>query len=252
MKKLLILVSIVALTFAFASTSMAFLDDNSVDNSTNADASATGVGNGVVGDINSGNTNEAAKIPASMGEWYNPGMPTFIGQVPAGFAYMPLSEFILYKDTFNAEEIAYLMKSMPKGKYVMPRPFGPEVKEEDRPAQVKIMTNFDVDPQAKSGYVSKGVVIVAAKDIKSVTPDVAAAIMAEARKYGADTIDATGQGVHRRNHSGGWGIGFGGLASNVNSDGTATLVQGGTGFNKGTAYHHDHPWLQVHMLKKVD
>lgn len=213
----------------------------------------------LIGDIGSGNETYDKKLLNPSSPQVTPLITSF-QQPNDGYAWVPTGEAFLYKRTFTMEEIKNILAENPKGKRVIRRFYCKKVKKEDIPKEITIFIDTEAFNQSEGreklgataieNRESLGMIIVASKSEKSVTPDVAAQVMKEAMEYGASGLHLTGEGAANFLKAFGWSLSTGGITTATASSGkSGSLGMGGIGVanaNSGTIYY---PWIQAHALK---
>lgn len=241
MKKIMVGVMALVAIFAFSGNALAFLDNNEANAGASAGASA------VV------NMPDQKDLTRSVGKGYRdlpsqgtvpiPGHLNYFGEATRGSQFQGVESVTLYKDTFTYDEMKKMAKG-PWGSKAVVTPLVDQVAEEDRAGSIKIV----IEKQA--GAELLGYVMVKATSEGTVSPEIIAEAMLEARKLGGDTIHVSAEGVERVLKSLGWGIGFSYTAASLNSgENTGSSSTGGTGVSGAKAGYHDNPWIQLFVLK---
>lgn len=172
-----------------------------------------------------------------------PGTPSYFGHATPGSAFQSVKVILDYKDTFSVDEL----------KIMVPHQYG-----------IKVMTNalvtaVDEEEQAnnltvfigKPSHRAKAVAFITVRATSERTSaELLAKAMLEARKYGAEAIQVTAEGVERQIEAFGWGIGFAYTSASINvAEDRGGVGTGGTGISGGHAGYKDKPWLRVVAIK---
>jgi len=256
MKKFAILGVAVLSLMLFTSNSFAFLDDNSVDNSTNANANA-------VSD-NTGNFSNNIVFPEAKDLTRNqidakgyrgfnnpaeinyPGMPGYFGVATPGSSFQSSKTALIYKDVFTEEELKNLAKD-PWGSKVIVTPLVKEVDDKDKAEFMKMMLR---KPGEDLKVEIVGYITVKATGKNTVSMEVLAEAALAARELGANVIHITAEGVDRELKAFGWGVGLSYTRASISdSEQGGGVAAGGTGISGGSAGYVDMPWFQVFALK---
>jgi hypothetical protein len=261
MKKLITLISIVALSIAISIPAMA--DTNA---SAGANAGATVEGNDMSSAINGNDmssnlhiednriyegtkTHKPKRFFAAPGEINYPGAPGIFGQdsedATNAYMLMTISDINEYDEdgisTFEA-------KNMAKGgsKRVMVRSKYGVVDEDQR---LPIDANIPVVYKKQEGMKSLGIIVVVSDSKKSIAADVFARVQVEAWKLGGEKLHVKAQGWQRLVRNSGAGIGFTWTGTTI-SGGQANAMTGvmGAGYAWGEAGYYKHPFIIVHVL----
>jgi hypothetical protein len=256
MKKLVVLGVAILSLMLFTGNSFAFLDDNSVDNSTNANANA-------ISD-NTGNFSNSVTFPETKDvttsrvdakgyrgfnaptEMNYPGMPAYFGNAVPGSSFQSCKTALIYKDTFTASELTLLAKD-PFGSKVIVTPLVKEVADKDKAEFMKMMLR---KPGEDLKVEIVGYITVKATGKNTVSMEVLAEAALAARDLGANVIHITAEGVDRELKAFGWGVGLSYTRASISdTEQGGAVAAGGTGISGGSAGYVDMPWFQVFALK---
>ena len=243
MKKLL------SIMFAITLTALLSLPTMAGQSASQSGAEATGYG--VVGDINSGNTNDAMDRPFPLqgGVGYGPVINYFGKPLPtAGFR--PVETLLMYGGWFSEgtleriikkSDILHEMEVVNEARYV------PRAKADPNGTKwIRVIATMNV----QNGHGLVGYITCEADDRKTDMLEVLAQAALDALRAGADVLQITAQGAARDTETSGWGIGFNTtIASDLgNGQGTMGVATGGTGYSKAWAGMRDKPWIQANAL----
>ncbi len=240
MKKLIVLISIVALA-AFAAPAMADTTSES-----NAGASINYEDNRV---YEGTKTHKPKRFFASPGEITYPGAPGIFGQdsdeATNAYMLMTIDDINEYDVDGQTTEAAL---NMAKGgsKRVMVRAKFGTVDEDQRLAKDAPMS---VVYSKQEGMKSLGIIVVVSDSKKSIAADVFAKVQVEAWKLGGTQLHVKAQGWQRLVRNSGAGIGFTWTGTTI-SNGQTTAATGvlGAGYSWGEAGYYKHPFIIVHVL----
>ena len=239
MKKLIVLISIVALTIAFSTPAMA-------DSEANAGANINYEDNRV---YEGTKTHKPKRFFAAPGEINYPGAPGIFGQdsEEATNAYMLMTIDDINEYDVDGQTTAAAL-NMAKGgsKRVMVRAKFGQVNEDlrlDKDAPMPVVY------KKQENMKSLGIIVVVSDSKKSIAADVFAKVQVEAWKLGGTTMHVKAQGWQRLVRNNGAGIGFTWTGTTI-SGGQANAMTGvmGAGVAWGQAGYYKHPFIIVHVL----
>jgi len=174
-----------------------------------------------------------------------PGTPSYFGHATPGSAFQSVKVILDYKDTFSVDELKMMAKHE-FGIKVLANPLVAAVPEEK---QSKNMAVFLGKPSRKVQAVA---FITVRATSERTSAELLAKAMLEARKYGAEAIQVTAEGVERQIESFGWGIGLAYSYASINAnEDRGGIGTGGTGVSGGHAGYKDKPWLRVVAVKFI-
>jgi len=270
MRKLISIIAMFAiLTLVPASGAFAFLDDNSVDNSTNASASVDGVNLNsspvqnsqqdltviVEGDEaavqkdlttvqNNGHGYRGFNNPAEI---TYPGMPSYFGPSTRNSNVQPAKPMVMFKDTFTRAEI----ESYLNGTRVEHNRAGEEIADADKTADQSIKVIL-IAPD-KDTVLQTALITTSAKNTDTESKDVLFAALLTGLDSGADLLLITSEGASTILKSFGWGIGLSYTRATLSADeATGGVGAGGLGISGGTAGYNSLPWIQAIGLRTVN
>lgn len=251
-------VTIFAILFAFCGSASAFLDDNS----TNADASVTGVVATASPSLTVNNNSPEQRAETSM-QSYGHGYRGFPiqGQVtypvlPAHFAgsdpdhrFQSLKTITIYKDTFTVAELEEMKKNnsswLGLDKHVKINVNIFAKAEGDATDKIQLFINKPAGDVQLLGYVT-----AFGDDEDAVSIDVMEELALACVAANGNAIHATGEGIDKFLLSSGWGIALGGnMASLSDSEKTGMAGFMGIGYSTGQAQYVGKPWIQAFILK---
>jgi len=245
MKKAIMILAAI-MVVSFSGSALAFLDDNSVDNSTNANADAA-VNTNTVNDNRDFSQSNNKRSFANQGIVNMPGAPGFFGQTTKGSKFQSIRSILLYGDVFTLAELDRMTKKGTGlgflGTKVIVTPL---VEKVDKDLRVDAMKVVLVKPEMS---VLKGYITVNATNDGKVSPAIMAEAILAARALGANAIHVSAEGVERVIKAFGWGIGLSYTKATISDTETSGgVASGGTGISGGTAGYKDRPWIQLFAI----
>jgi hypothetical protein len=251
MKKMILIFAALTMVVGLSGNASALLDDNSVDNSTNANASndisnnATIINNGPA-DIN--NNGRGYRGFASQNDMNYPGTPAFFGPTTKGPMFQDVESMIAYKNVFTVAELEKMSKDGVGMGFLGTKVIvTPLVDRADDSAKSEIMVVLMEKPDKAT---LKGYITVKATNDGKVSAEVMAEAMLAARELGANAIQVSAQGVERVMKAFGWGVGLAYTRATISADEAAGgVASGGTGIAGGEAGYKDRPWIQIFAIE---
>ncbi len=247
MRKLVILLSIIALTFTFSTSALA------------GDVNQGGIGNTQTGAGADANANlsyeDNRKYESSKryfgpaGEIIYPGAPNILtGPQPSYMDKLNIDDILEYdKDGLTLNEALQMRQDETfMGKRIMVREKFGELQKSQR---LDPNTPIGVVYEKQDDMQSVGTITVVSDSKKSISPDVFAEVLIRAHALGAVKVHVKGQGFQRLVRNEGAGIGFTWTGTTISGPQTSanTGVLGG-GKSWGEAGYFDHPFIIVHAL----
>ena len=255
MKKILLSAILILSMVAFTAPSFAFLDDNSVDNSTNANATvgsvgATAVSSPSVSNVNFSPTtiapdeatvNTNAKgyrgFPNGIQMTY-PGMPVYLNGPTDGPSVTDLEVFLMYGNVFDTATLNAMRQDASLKVTTSAECPKVEVATETVKALMK--------KQVNGKFKRVATITVKAKNLDTTSEKLLAAAALEAASFGATEIHVVDAGKLRVMKGSGWGIGFYYYAAGISaSESSGQMGGGGTGYSTGESGYQDKPWIKV-------
>ena len=229
-KKLLIVLMSVTLISLFTVPAMAFLDDNSTDNSTNAEANAT---SGISQTDNSVSTSKQSEraIPANIPVYGGTGF--FTTPTPDG-SFESLKTALMFANMFSEQALVSLAAGGRTKIFV--KDLSPQVSatfEDPNNKMIKIVLD------APKGLKYEGPANGEATNGTTNSIQLMAAIALKALRNGSNVVYFAAEGAHRGVETSGWGIGFAHTKASHDN-----VSAGGTGYAAAKAGPQDKPWLQ--------
>jgi len=173
---------------------------------------------------------------------------SYFGPNETGHQFFPLQTLLHFKNVWTITEAQNMLKNKKGGKDVEIRPVILPEEGTELPNEIKCVL---VDPD---NFAVVGFGAIAANDDGSISPDVFAAALIEARKLNANTVQFLAEGKNVRLTATGWGINLNGGISAIGGDDDSSSATGGGGF-AGTGYssyesgYVNMPWLQMVFLR---
>lgn len=254
MKKLFTIIAIVTLLIITPATgAFAFLDNNSVDNSTNANADADA--NTTVNNTITFPEPRATTTVYNNGKGYrgfaNPAettmapMPSYFGKATRNYNVQPAKAMVMFMDTYTRKQLESIMTDV---KANVSRHTGMVPKADRKPGD-KITVVFDIPD--KDSVLQRALITTHAKKITTKSCSVLFGSMLVALNYGADLLYVTAEGASSELRSFGWGVGLAYTRATLSHDeSTGGVAAGGFGISGGKAGYRSYPWLQTIALKK--
>lgn len=244
MRKLVTLLSIIALSFIFITPAMA------------GDVNQTGVVNSganvdnVTAEINDNRKYEASKrYFGPAGEVNYPNSPNYFGGAnPSYMDRLKIKDILEYdEDGLTLNEALQMRRDDTfMGKRIMVREKFGILNKDQR-----------LDPNTPIGVVytkqddmqSVGTITVVSDSKKSISPDVFAEVLVRAHALGGHKVHVKGEGFQRLIRNEGAGIGFAWSGASISGPQTsANTGVAGIGKSWGEAGYFDHPFIVVHVL----
>jgi hypothetical protein len=232
-KKLLIVLMSVTLISLFTVPAMAFLDDNSTDNSTNASAETEAAAS-VTQIDNSTNKANASQTRAIPGNVPIPGGTGFFTTPTPDGSFETLKTALMFANMFSEQALVSLAAGGSVRIFV--KDLSPKISatfEDSNNKMIKIV--LDVP----KGLTYKGPANGEAKNGSTNSIQVMAAIALKALRNGSNVVYFAAEGAHRGVETSGWGIGFAHTKASHDN-----VSAGGTGYAAAKAGPQDKPWLQ--------
>jgi len=246
LKKLLVLVSTVALLFAVTPAN-AFLDDNS----TNAGAEA-----GASVEQNYGDSYSRIGMPISPQMSY-PGLPSYFGPATNQPNYMKVEVITMFKKNFTRKEVEALLSSHNGLSRLRARTniFTGTIPKDERQQDDSVLVRL-VKPEGN--FAPVGFITIQSKTSKRDSVDVFfAALMTALNTLEVEEVLLVGEGA--RNVLDTWGAGIGfqytqAFLNDGNNSGDASggSGTGGTGISWGEAGYVAKPYMQLILLNNLD
>jgi len=254
MRKALTIILSITLISLFSVPAMAFLDDNSVDNSTNAsveDVSAS-AGANQNQSIDDHSVNEAMQrgfaVPGGVG--YGP-VINYYGKPLPSSQFRPVETLLQYACIFTEGALEDIVSGGSDTIHELEVMRGKDMQvrakyEKGEPRWIKVIATTEI--QADHGLI--GYATAEADNRKTSMLEVMAQAALDALREGADVLQITAQGASRDTMTSGWGIGFSGSAAKMfDGDNGSMIASGGTGYSRAWAGMRDKPWIQATALK---
>jgi len=253
MKKIVIFVSM--FIFMFAGT--AFAVDTNVATANVDTVSATAIG-GPQTQIQGQVSNNTINFPAAkdvtttridakgyrsfpnQGEIHYPGHVGYFGKATPGSSFQNVRVLLSYQNTFNVDQLKLMAKG-PWGSTVIANPLVKKADSADRADELKAFLRKPAGNVKPLAFIT-----VKATSNNTTSAEIIAEALLEARKYGANAVQITAEGVERELTTFSWGLGvaYSYASINANED-RGGIGSGGTGIAGGKAGYKDRPWLRV-------
>jgi len=250
MRKALTIILALAVIFMFACESKADQTATAVVEDVNASAGAEGYG--VVGNINSGNTNEAMErgFPVPGQVRFGP-VINYYGKPLPSAAFRPVESLLAYGNVFSEgalkEIVARGANIIHELEIVRGKDQQVRAKYEKKEVRwIKIVATTELlKDHGLIGYVTSE-----ANNRKTSMLEVMARGALDALCAGADVLQIVAQGASRDTETSGWGIGFNTTqASMVSGNSGANVSSFGTGYSQAWGGMRDKPWIQANAMK---
>jgi len=254
MKKLIMFLSIVALSLMIITPVMSDMNNDATSTS-GAEAGSTAIiENGAFQDNRTyeGSVNQATKVKryfAPAGEVNYPNSPAmFGGATPSYMDRLKVKDILEYDEDGITLNMALQMRQDDAfmGKRIMVREkYGKMVKKSRLPADHPMVIFYT----KQADMQSLGTITIVSDSKKSISPDVFAEVVIKAHELGAVALHVKAEGFQRLVRNEGAGIGFTWTGTSI-SNGQSSAATGVMGFGKswGEAGYFDHPFIIVHAL----
>ncbi|MCK5602450.1 hypothetical protein KAR91_11285, partial [Candidatus Pacearchaeota archaeon] len=259
MRKIIAVLSIIALISFFSVPAMAFLDDNSVNQTNqvgdaNADADATSsTSQGQSIDDHSIHEAMDRSFPVPGNVKYGPVINYYGKPLPTS-QFRPVESLLMYATLFNESALISIVKKGQKVLHELEVVNGPSnvaraKYDEGEVRWIRIIATTKVQADHKViGYVTSE-----AENRKTSMVEVMAQAALDALEEGADVLQIVAQGASRDTMASGWGIGFSSTQATMGSGnsgtGGANTSVFGLGYSSTQAMMRDKPWIQANALK---
>ena len=255
-KKILVGIAMIAL---ISTPAMAFLDDNSVDNSTNAAAEVNDVSAGASVDdhsVNTSNNPRARFLP-------NPGMAPMPQTNGFFVAPTPDSSFRSIRELVKMDDPNATCLRVTEGTLEEWASGGDSDVNYQKVREIRVLARgnkadrklldgtteearwLNICIEMPKGFKTAAFVDGEADDGDTNMLNVLGKAGDKAVEDGVTTLVITAEGAHRSVEASGWGIGLYMLGSDVSKGGsTAGIMGGGTGYASNETQAEDNPWFQ--------